>query len=241
LKTYQFDIDRLPSKRRAIIRRFVLMAGVVIPVVAVLGYFVHDVLSPVVMAVPLVIMTGVLVYTARVTLAKVTENYENARVELRPGLLTMRPSGGPGLTLHEEDVQSIQQTRDGSLIVRGRTIQETVYLSPDLFGFDDLRSELANWRDIEAFRQNWSPKTLGMPLLLVALALPMVAPFVMPESAMSWGSPLIMVLYVSAMGAVCFSVVKRTEKKWVRIGGSIVLVVLAIAMLGPLIRLVGAI
>ncbi|MFP4601257.1 MAG: hypothetical protein ACLFVJ_23620 [Persicimonas sp.] len=172
--------------------------------------------------------------STRKLLANLAQTYEAFRLELRPGELTARPADGPGLTILEEDVQSIEQLRDGGLAVRGRTLQECICVSADLIGFAELRAELEQWRDIEPFRQRWTPQTVAPLLLAAVLALPLIIAAIGPEflpDAVRHGG---FAIYLGGISAFAVWQVRRSEKRWKKVVFGVVAVVFMVGLVGML-------
>ncbi len=234
MKRYQFDTEHLPAARRRVVKRIILVGITAIPLGFAVAYFLNDGLPLASTVVLAPILVGVMGVSARKILANLAQTYETFRLELRPGELTARRSDGPGLTILEEDVQSIEQLRDGSLAVRGRTPQECVCVSVDLLGFEELRAELEQWRDIEPFRQRWTPQTVAPLLLVAVLALPFIiaalGPEFLPDAVLHGG----FVSYLGGISAFAVWQVRRSEKRWKKVVFGAVAVVFMVALVGVL-------
>ncbi|MDY7231881.1 hypothetical protein [Hyalangium rubrum] len=138
-------------------------------------------LSPVTLSVLGVIGLGVMVFSVWSGLRKAeyqfAQHFETYSLELDDRGLSHHSAILPAKQLGRGEVARIEESSLLGLVVRGRKPGDVIVVSPHLQGYDEVRSQLAVWRDIEALsgrkvqRQQQLAGLTGIGLSLVFIAL----------------------------------------------------------------------
>ena len=167
MKVFRFSSETIQTIQRRQFKTVIpICAGAVLIAVTVLYLTHHDEWDRISFLIAMLFSIGVLVITQFLGARRRREALESYAITWEPLTVTRSQKNIPDIVLYHGEIQSIELTKKGALLIRGQQSRDFFLVPRDIDGYEELKVLLEEIRPLQAFSApQWIALQSGMPLL----------------------------------------------------------------------------